>query len=185
MVRTVTGTRFAPLVLAITAFALVRTTRRAAASQQPESDLKAELIERFTRFVEWEALPDTFTICVVGETPITTYLQKIARRQRIKGKPARVVTVEADNVAACQVVLVAGDDPDELHAVLARTDGRSILSIAEAPGAAVAGAIINLYIEDQHIRFAINTAAAKRGRLTLRSKLLKLARIVDSGKPVP
>lgn len=184
MVAAVTGTRFAPLALAVAAFVLVRTTRRASASQ-PESDLKAEFIERFTRFVEWDVLPDTMKICVVGDTPITTHLQKIARRQPIKGKPARVVTVAADGVGDCQVVLIAGDDPDRLHAVIARTHGRPILTIAEAPGAALAGAIINLYIEDNHIRFAINTAAAKHARLTLRSKLLKLARIVGDGKPAP
>jgi hypothetical protein len=163
----------------------VCATRRAYAKQGAEADLKAEFIERFTRFVDWETLPDTMTLCVVGDTPITAHLQKIARRQRIKGKPARVFTVAPDDVDGCQVVLVAGDDPDQLHVALARTNGRPILSIAEAPGAAKAGAIINLYIEDEHIRFEINTAAAKRGRLTLRSKLLKLARIVDDGKPAP
>ena len=176
------GTR---LALAIAAFALVRTARDASASQQPEADLKAELIERFTRFVEWEALPDVMTICVVGDTPITAQLQKVARRQKIKDRPARVLTIGAESVDRCQVVLVAGDEPEQLHAVLDRTDGRPILSIAEAPGAAAAGAIINLVIVDQHIKFEINTAAAKRGRLTLRSKLLKLARIIGGGRPSP
>jgi hypothetical protein len=157
--------------------------RRASAS--PEAELKAEFIERFTRFVDWETLPDTMTLCVVGDSSITAHLQKIAHRQRIKGKPARVVTRAPEDVAGCQLVLIAGDDPDQLHAVLARTEGRPILSIAEATGAAKAGAIINLYIDDEHIRFEINTAAAKRGRLTLRSKLLKLARIVDGERPAP
>jgi hypothetical protein len=175
--------RFSPLAIVVTAFALVCTIRRASAS--PEADLKAEFVERFTRFVDWETLPDTMTLCVVGDTPITAHLKKIARRQRIKGRPGRVFTVSPDDVEGCQVVLVAGDDPDQLHAVISRTDGRPILSIAEAPGAAKAGAIINLYIEDQHIRFEINTGAAKRGGLTLRSKLLKLARIVDGGRPAP
>ena len=172
------GSWFAPHTIAITAFALVCMTGRASASHGEEAEVKAEFIERFTRFVDWETLPDTVTLCVVGDTPITAQLQKIARRQAIKGKPARVVTVAPEDVGGCLLVLVAGDDPDQLHAVIARTDGRPILTIAEAPGAATAGAIINLYIEDQHIRFEINTTAAKRGRLTLRSKLLKLAKIV-------
>ena len=159
--------------------------QRASAKQQPEADLKAEFIERFTRFVDWDTLPDTMTLCVVGDTPITAHLQQIARRQHIKGKPARVVTVAPEDVGGCQLVLIAGDDPDQLRVVIARTEGRPILSIAEAPGAAEAGAIINLYIEDQHIRFEINTAAAKRGRLTLRSKLLKLAKIVGGGNTSP
>jgi hypothetical protein len=183
MVSAVMGSRFAPLAIAV--FALVGTMRRASASEGAEADLKAEFIERFTRFVDWETLPDTVTLCVVGDTPITAHLEKIARRQRIKGKPARVFTVAAEDIGGCQVVLIANDDPDQLHAVIARTDGRPILTIAEAPGAAEARAIINLYIDYQHVRFEINTAAAKRGRLTLRSKLLKLARIVGSGRSAP
>jgi hypothetical protein len=179
------GSRFAPLAIVVTACVLAGMTRRASASEGAEADLKAEFIERFTRFVDWETLPDTMMLCVVGDTPITAQLQKIARRQRIKGKSARVETVAPKDVGACQVVLIAGDDPDQLHEVITRTDGRPILSVAEAPGAAEAGAIINLYIEDQHIRFEINTGAAKRGRLTLRSKLLKLARIVGSGRSAP
>jgi hypothetical protein len=175
----VTGTRYAPLAIAV---ALVCLTGRASAEEGTEAELKAEFIERFTRFVDWESLPDTVTLCVVGDTPITAHLQKIARRQHIKGKPARVVTIAPEEAGACQVVLIAGNDPHPLHVAIGRTDGRPILSIAEMPGAAAAGAIINLYIEDEHIRFEINTGAAKRGRLTLRSKLLKLARIVGSAR---
>ncbi|NVB79968.1 MAG: YfiR family protein [Kofleriaceae bacterium] len=179
------ATRLAPLVLAIGVLAIGRSAVSASAGEQPEPDLKAELIERFTRFVDWESLPETMMICVVGDTPIKAQLQKIARRQTIKGRRARVLTVVAEDVADCQVVLIAGEDPDQLHAVLARTNGRPILSISESPGAAAAGTIINLYLEDQHVRFEINTSAAKHARLTLRSKLLKLARIVGGETSAP
>jgi hypothetical protein len=155
------------------------------AAEQPEPNLKAELIERFTRFVDWERLPETMLICVVGDTPIKAQLQKIARRQSIKGRRARVLTVVPEDVADCQVVLIAGEDADQLHAVLTRTNGRPILSIAESPGAAAAGTIINLYLDDQHVRFEININAAKHAGLTLRSKLLKLARIVGDGASLP
>lgn len=161
------------------AVALAQPVYAAPTAPQPEPKLKAELVERFTRFVDWAELPETVTLCVVGETPIESYLRTIARHRGIKGKPARVVTVEAEHVTACEVVLIAGDDTKQVRAVVARTDGRPILSIAETPGAAQAGAIINLYLDDQHVRFEVNTRAAKRGKLTLRSKLLELARIID------
>lgn len=166
--------------------ALLLSQRAHAAPTTPEAvpNLKAELVERFTRFVDWGALPEMVTLCVVGETPIAPYLRSIARSRGIKGKPARVLAVQAEQVSACQVVLIAGDT-QQLRAVVARTDGQPILSITdEMPGAGRAGAIINLYVADNHVRFEINTRAAKRAKLTLRSKLLELARIVDD-KEVP
>ena len=41
-----------------------------------------------------------------------------------------------------------------------------------------AGGVINFAIEDKKIRFDINTTAANRARLPIRSKLLRLARRV-------
>lgn len=177
--------RHARFALAVTAFAVVLSESRTAVASPSESELKAELIERFTRFVDWEKLPETFSICVVGESGITPHLEKIARRQTIKGKRARVTKIAAEKVLDCQVVVIPGDDSNRLHAVIGRTDGRPILSIAEAPGAAVAGALINFVFDDPHLRFEINVRAAGRSGLTLRSKLLSLARIIDDGKAVP
>lgn len=175
-------TRPALLALAIAAFAVVLSEGRNAAAAPSEYELKAELIERFTRFVDWERLPATFEICVVGESPITAHLEKIARRQTIKGKRTRVVQIAPEGVAECQAVLIAGDDNKRLRAVLGYISNRSILSIAEAPGAAAAGAMINFYLDHAHIRFEINVNVAKRSGLTLRSKLLSLARIVEGGR---
>lgn len=172
--------------LAFAAFAVVLSEGRTADASPSEPELKAEFIERFTRFVDWDKLPDSFAICVVGDTPIASHLERISRRQTIKGKRARVVKAAAENVADCQVVLIAGDDRGRLRVVIKRTDGHPILSIAEATGAAAAGAIINFYPHDARIRFEINVTAAKRSGLTLRSKLLSLARLVDDdGKAAP
>lgn len=174
-------TRPALVALAVATSALV-TTEHGLAAAPSEPEVKAELVERFTRFVEWPWLPEAFALCVVGDSPITSHLEKIARRQRIKGKPVRVVRAPPESIVGCQVVMIAGDDRKRLRKVIGRTDGRPILSIAEAEGAAAAGAIINFYMEDARIRFEVNLGAAKRSRLTLRSKLLSLARIVEDGK---
>jgi hypothetical protein len=177
--------RLARCALAFAAVVLLAVEGRTAAAPASEPELKAELIERFTRFVDWDKLPETFSICVVGESPITAHLEKIARRQTFKGKRARVVKAATEAVADCQVVMIPGDDSSRLRAVVSRTDGHPVLSIAEAPGAAVAGAIVNFVIDDPHLRFEINIRAAGRSGLTLRSKLLSLARIVDDRRDVP
>ena len=80
------------------------------------------------------------------------------------------------------VVLIGGADKKRLAAVIARTEGRPILTIADAPGAAAGGSVINFYLDGKHVRFEINTRAARDSGLKVRTKLLRLARVVG-GKP--
>lgn len=152
---------------------------RAARAETPEAELKAEMVERFTRFVDWDPdLPAAMAICVVGDSPLTRPLDRIARARKIKDRKAAVRTIEPAGAADCHVVLIGGADKKRLAAVIARTEGRPILTIADAPGAGAAGAIINFYLDGKHVRFEINTRAARDSDLKIRAKLLRLARVV-------
>ena len=55
-----------------------------------------------------------------------------------------------------------------------------MLTICETPGFCTQGGMLNLYQEDQRIRFEANPAAADKARLKLRSTLLTLATIVKT-----
>ncbi len=160
-----------------------------AAAAPAEPELKAEFIERFLRFVDWEAAAlgaGELVVCVVGDDPITGYLDRIARSRKLKGRKAQIRVLPADKperVAACHVVVIAGADKKRLSSVLSRTGGHGILTIADAPGAALAGTVINFYREDSHIKFEINVAAAEDAGLILRAKLLRLARLVGEKRP--
>jgi len=91
-------------------------------------------------------------------------------------------TVEPRAATVAHGVPIGGTDTKRLRPVLARTAGRPILTIADAPGAGAAGAIINFYLDAKHVRFEVNTRAARDSDLKVRAKLLKLARVVG-GKP--
>jgi hypothetical protein len=167
--------------LAVTALAVGLTVASAARADTPEAELKAEMVERFTRFVDWEPrdLPaDDLAICVVGDSPISSPLDRIARSRKIKDRKATVKSVDATATADCHVVLIGGADKKRLAAVIARTEGRPILTISDAPGAAAGGSVINFYLDGKHVRFEINTRAARDGGLKVRTKLLRLARVV-------
>ena len=58
--------------------------------------------------------------------------------------------------------------------------GVPVLTIGETPGFARNGGIINLILEDNKVRFEVNVAAAKEADLNISSRLLALARIVQS-----
>ena len=172
--------------LAVAAFAIgLCAAPIGARGEASESELKAEMVERFTRFINWDAddlPPGDLLVCVVGDSPLLRPLEKIAKARKVKDRRARVRVVEPAASADCQIVVIAGNDKKRLAAVVARTEGHAILTIADAPGAAAAGAIVNFYLDGKHVRFEINTRAAKDSGLKVRAKLLRLAPVVG-GKP--
>jgi hypothetical protein len=157
---------------------------RAAAAEPSEPEVKAEFVERFIRFVDWDAksLGDQFVACVVGDSPITPFLQRIAKTRKLKDRPASVKLIgadKADHLDGCHIALLGALDRAQLTSVLHRAAGHPILTIADAPGAAAAGAIINFYREDDHIRYETNVRAAEDAGLHLRARLRELARDVN------
>jgi hypothetical protein len=64
--------------------------------------------------------------------------------------------------------------------LIERCAGKPILLIGNSPGYAVSGACANFTIEKKKVRFEVNSEVAKKGKLSISSQLLKLARIVES-----
>jgi hypothetical protein len=163
--------------------AIVAVAHGAAYAQPTDAEVKAEFVERIIRFVDWDpkSLGDDFVACIVGNSPQTPFLQKIAKARKLKDRRTQIVLVapdKLDKLASCHAVVIGDVDKKQFGAVLARTAGRPVLTIADAPGAAAAGAIINFYVEDDHVHYEINVRAAEDSGLVLRAKLLRLARII-------
>jgi hypothetical protein len=156
--------------------------------QYPEYVLKAEFIERFTHFVDWPdsafASPDApFVLCLIGENPFGDYLNRLAREGTVKGRPIVFSHAKAiDQLDPCHLVFVARDEKDRVAAIVARTGGKPILTIGDTSGFAQTGIIINFYQLEDRVRFEINVDEAKRSDLKFNSQLMKLARIVGTGK---
>lgn len=149
----------------------------------PEYQLKAEFMERFTRFIDWptsSSVNDTqtpFTICVAGEDPFGPYLRNLASAHRIKSKPVIVRQVTND-VRSCNMLFIGEIDAAEVGETLKKAAEHPILTVGDSPGLAEAGVMINFYRDDDKVRFEINNHAAERSGLHITSKLLKLARVV-------
>jgi hypothetical protein len=81
-----------------------------------------------------------------------------------------------EQIRGCHVVFICRSEQEHLTAVLGPLRGQSLLTVADTPGFLEAGGIVNFLIEDKKVRFEINTAAARRARLQIRSQLLRLAK---------
>lgn len=150
-----------------------------------EYEVKAEFIERFTRFVVWPesvfaSADSAFVVCVLGTGPLAAQLERVVGRGKLKDRSARLQHVEQnDALDGCHILFVAVADRGAVRSVMHRTRGKPILSIGDQPGFAEAGVLINLIIdEDGAVRFEINREVADASGLKISAKLMRLARFV-------
>ena len=78
-------------------------------------------------------------------------------------------------IRKCHVLFVCPSEKPFWSKVLPPLQKEGILLVGDTPGFLEAGGIINLVIEDKKVRFEVNLAAAARGKLQIRSSLLRLA----------
>lgn len=163
---------------------------RSSEGQVPEYQLKAEFIDRFTRFIEWPAdssasdASSPFLIGLYGGNPFGTFLEALTSRRTIKGKPIKVEEVtDPSRIDACAILFIAGSARRALPRILARTSSKPILTVGDTEGFAEQGVIINFYSFEDRIGFEVNDAAARKNGLKLGSQLLRVARIVNLEAP--
>ena len=156
--------------------ALIAFAPAALSDDLPEYRLKAAFLYNFALFTEWPAgIGSTLTLCVYGQDPFG------AEIDALQGKPVgdrhmvvrRVISVEG--LTACQVVFITDSSGDGISRALSALRGATVLTIADAPGAAKRGVALNMNVVNNKITFEANLTAARAANVKLSSKLLSLA----------
>jgi hypothetical protein len=77
-------------------------------------------------------------------------------------------------------LFVSRSETPRLNDILEFLDGQSVLTVGEVDGFSVRGGIISFYLAHNRLQVKINLVAAKAAKLTISSKLLRQAEIVDA-----
>lgn len=152
-----------------------------------EYPLKALFLYNFGGYVEWPVTaflgPDQpFVIGVLGPAPLLDTLSDIAASKKIGQRRIVIqhfLSVEA--IRSCQILFVTrGVSPQEQRQAVEKLVNQPVLIVGESDGFARSGGTVNFFVESNKIRFEINPEAARQQQLKISSKLLALARIVQS-----
>jgi hypothetical protein len=155
--------------------------------------IKAGFIYNFANLVQWPsssfAQPDSpIVIVILGEDHFGATLDRaldgkkvnarsfVIKRARSISELQRTLGPQKD----CQILYVSSSEMPHLSDAIQMLKGVPVLTIGETPGFARNGGIINLILEDNKVRFEVNVVAAKEADLNISSRLLALARIVQS-----
>lgn len=146
------------------------------AVEPTEYQLKAAFLYNFALFTEWPAgTGRTLRLCVHGQDPFGPALDDL------QGKPVRHrrISIErqakAGTLAQCQIVFISRSAAGELPATLEKLRNVPVLTVADMPGAARLGVMLNMEVRRNKVTFSANLGAARQAHLVLSSKLLGLA----------
>jgi hypothetical protein len=171
---------------ALLALALIPFTGAARAAQDSPSEyqLKAAFVYNFAKFVDWPSKvysgpQSPFSICILGTDPFGSIIDDTLRGKTVADHPV-IIRRDKDAAAArhCQIVFVSASERRHLPDVLASLKGASVLVVGDVDGFAAAGGAIELTLQENRVRFAINPGAADGAGLKISSQLLALATIV-------
>ena len=145
--------------------------------------IKAAFVYNFTKFVEWpeevfQKDSSPFIVCILGQDGICEALRTIENKS-VYGRKLQIrqSRTKAD-IDVCHLLFVAESEEPQLSTILKNCDGRPILTVSDMNDFALSGGMIQLYKDENRIRFAVNVKSAERSGLNLSSKLLGLAKIV-------
>lgn len=161
---------------------LLLLTGASLVAQEPtlEYRVKAAYLFNFTKYVDWprDAVgPGPLTICVAGRNPFGTVLDDIVRGEEVGNRPV-AVRVILEPEPGCHALFIP--DGAATTAYLRATRTAPVLTIGEAPDFLALGGTVRFLREGTNIRFEIDQQAADRVGLRISSRLLRLARPVES-----
>jgi len=180
-----------------------------------EYKIKAAFIFNLIRFIEdWKFEHDVgkdnrndknrnkpIVVGIIGEDPFRDAFEPLKDRQvkdrkvsikYFKGfsdlkKQDEEITLHPDikDIKMCDLIFVCSSEEQYINNILSPIRNESVLTLVDTQSFLEKGIIINFIIEKNKDYFEVNANAAKRANLTIRSKLLRLAKRViekDAGE---
>jgi hypothetical protein len=159
---------------------------RAQSVASSEYEIKAAFLFNFAKFVEWppEVFTDTdgsFVIGILGSDPFGPALEQTIGEKTVKGTAIRIERFHGlENLRPCQILFIGESERANLPVTLKKIEDRCILTVSDMADFARLGGMIQLYTENNKVRFIIHAQAAEQAGLKLSAKLLALAKIFSN-----
>jgi hypothetical protein len=178
-------TRGRGLLAAALAAALLPSSLRAQ-PEPGEKAIKAAFLYNFTKFVEWPdsasaKLPGGFRVCVFSDPQFRRELEAMLTGEAVGNKTLEVITPGPNDVRSCHVVFFSASEAERAGQLLPALKQSPVLTVGEGPRFLAQGGLISFVVEDNRVRFDVNKAGIDRAKLTVSSKLLRVARHVETG----
>jgi hypothetical protein len=145
-----------------------------------ELAVKATYLYKLAPFVSWppaafSSPEDSLSICVQGQDPFGSILDRAVAGQRVGAHPVVVRRLgRLERNSDCQIAYLGGSSSQSVAQALGAVEGAPVLTVTDAARGPARG-IVHLVLNGGKVRFLVNAARADAGGMGISSKLLALA----------
>lgn len=137
-------------------------------------------IYTFTRSIQWPNFENDkeFVIGIISNNhPLTKELEATKGTRTTAGRPIKIVEfASVDEIGKCHILFVPNGRLRNIKEISEKMQDSSTLIITEAQGRNPNGSVINLYVEDERMRFTLNEDLAKNKNLLVSTQLKNYAK---------
>jgi hypothetical protein len=172
------------LSFSVTALVLGRTHAQSANEYQ----VKAAFLYNFAKFVEWPSEAFSYSsaplvVGVMGDDPFGSTLDQAIAGKVVNGHPLMIKRLKwGQDLRGCHILFISSSERKRLGQIFDSLRGANVLTIGESDRFGQEGGIITFVMEEEKVRFEINTSVADQSRLRVSSKLLALAKGARNGQ---
>ncbi|HYF29601.1 MAG TPA: YfiR family protein [Chitinophagaceae bacterium] len=153
----------------------------AAAQQDVNYSIHANIIYHFTKYIDWpeDRKSGNFIIGVIGDTPLFEELQASLANKKA-GYQSIVIRKFSASAASynCHILFISDEESRSLKKILAAIKGMPVLLVSETERFAQKGACINFAIVHEKLKLEINKNNIEQRDLSIASELLSLGILV-------
>lgn len=176
------------VVLSLPFFLLIHLISPEARAQDTSSRayaIKAGFIYNFTRFIKWPPQSNKsngYNICVIGDNPFGSILDRLEKKHRLKEHPLKIkIDVSQGNLDGCHILFVSFSERFNVEKIVEQTKDLQILTVGDTEGFAERGIDINLVVAENKVKFEISKQCLDNKAFKVSSELYDLATIVEGG----
>ncbi|MBF0102072.1 MAG: YfiR family protein [Desulfobacterales bacterium] len=144
-----------------------------------ESDVKANFIFYFSKFVNWpknklNPALKYIDLCVHDADSFAPHFSSL-KQKTVQKYELRLLPFS--DTHTCHLLYINTSDEVQIKALLKIIDKQPVLTIGESENFCELGGMIRFYKQNNKIRFEINMNAAMQANIEISSQLLKIAKI--------
>jgi len=142
------------------------------------ADLQAMYIYNFLRYVQWptDAVKDSYVIGVNGNSEVFEALKKYTANREVGGKKITVIKCsDSYDLLKCNVLFISKEKCNCLKQINDQLKGRNCLTIFENCNKAKSCTTIDLFYENNTLKYKVNEEMALAQNLIISNVLVKMA----------
>ena len=176
--------RYVPLLAVFSLLLVAPGKRTEAQATAEEYRVKAAFIFHFAQLVDWPSekpagADNSLVLCTLGEDPFQGVLEDTVAGKAIGNRVLRIRHLgDPQDMQACQIVFLGRGQSKRIPMLVSTLHNAPVLTVGETDGFLDAGGMIDFFLEDNKLRFAVNLDAAESADLKIGSRLLVLAQRV-------